>query len=244
MLNIISMNWLRKNLLVVGLVVLVLVLIIFVLKLINTSSDKSVQEKERPTAFSDLREFYAPYLGFSFFHSKSYEVLQSADDSEMISVLLPGESPEGVVVIARERDPNISLMDWLRSEYSGYDFSNGYEEGKIGGEDALLLHWHNSARIDGALFLNPDGDRMISVVIFDLDDPNKDLDVEFNKIIDTFSFTTAVRCPEDYGNAQERSDSVDNFIMNAQKRYPGVTAEELAGMRYDFLVMNRCQQTF
>ena len=146
----------------------------------------------KPTQSSNsdnLIVYNASYLGFSFFHSKSYSAISITDDPETI-VVEPIEARKdtgAIIITARENEPGMTALDWLKSEYSGYNLSYGYTERKIGGVDALLLHWDDPRDIDGALLLTPDGKRLILISIL-RGDSNVNLFSEFNKILNTFSF--------------------------------------------------------
>ena len=97
------------------------------------------------------------------------------------------DEANGIVIAARENDPAYSAMDWLKSEYGGYDFTNGYKEGKVGGVNAYFLRWEGHKYIDGALFLTPDGTQRITISILgDSADPL--LRADFQKVLDGFSF--------------------------------------------------------
>ena len=76
-------------------------------------------------------------------------------------------------------------MDWLKSEYSGYNFDNKYQEKLIGEINVLLLPWRDPNQIDGALFLSPDGKYRISVVSTG---DTKALEEDLYKIVNTFLF--------------------------------------------------------
>lgn len=97
------------------------------------------------------------------------------------------DEASGVVIAARQNDPGYSAMDWLKSEYSGYDFTNGYKEGKVAGVVAYFLRWENPQYIDGVLFLTPDGRQRITISILgDAADPL--LRDHLQKVLDGFSF--------------------------------------------------------
>ena len=93
----------------------------------------------------------------------------------------------GIIIVARQNDPSDSALDWLKSEYSGYNFSYGYKERRVNGVDAYLLHWENQDVVDGALFLTPNKQRRITISILG-DIKDQSLMNEFDKIIDAFSF--------------------------------------------------------
>lgn len=149
--------------------------------------EKIKQSTNKPYIFKNL--------GFSFQISNNYYPLIGTDDMETIAVTSIGSFSDketeqnsinsAIIIVARENPLDATAIDWLKSEYSGYDFSNGYKEGKVGGMDALLLHWKNKEQIDGVLFLNPAEKRRITISM--LGDTEVLVD-EFNKIVNTFSF--------------------------------------------------------
>ena len=138
-------------------------------------------------------------FGFSFQHSWDYEVFSKMpEDPETLTVKSVGDTSEVysgivkeqandnfIIIVARENPQGATAMDWLKSEYSGYNFSNGYQEKQINGVNVLLLFWRDPKQIDGALFITPDGKRRVTMTTLG---DTKLLLEEFNKIVDSLSF--------------------------------------------------------
>jgi len=142
---------------------------------------------------------YESELGFSFEYPFSYHVDQFNDDGDLfvapfseqeLSTVYSGTikkfSEESFITISiRENPKGATAMDWLKSEYSGYNFDNKYQEKLIGEINVLLLPWRDPNQIDGALFLSPDGKYRISVVSTG---DTKALEEDLYKIVNTFLF--------------------------------------------------------
>ncbi len=143
---------------------------------------------------------YESELGFSFEYPYNYSANQLIDSGsdvaiipfspEALSKVYSGEAKkfneEGFIVISiRDNPKNATAMDWLKSEDSGYNFDNNYQEKLIGEINVLLLPWRDPNQIDGALFLTPDGKYRISVVTAG---DTKALEEDLYKIVNTFSF--------------------------------------------------------
>lgn len=141
---------------------------------------------------------FESYLGFSFQYSWGYIAMPFSNNQEDLAIIpiiedisevYSGETRQDkdsfVIIAIRENPQGATAMDWLKSEYSGYNFSNGYQEKQIGGVNGYLLYWRDPKQIDGALFVSPDGKLRITITTLG---NTKILEEEFNKIIDTFSF--------------------------------------------------------
>jgi hypothetical protein len=129
-------------------------------------------------------------LGFSFKTSNDYYPLMGTEDTEtiyMTSYNSKEDNKEGIIITARKSSPDSSALDWLKSEYSSYEFTNGYKTTKIEGQETYLLNWHDPNVMDGVLLNNPDKTRRITISILG-DNPSPTLKRELDKIINTFSF--------------------------------------------------------
>ncbi len=143
---------------------------------------------------------YESELGFSFEYPYNYSVNQLEDGEndivitpfspEVLGKVYSGEekkfSEESFIMITARNNPkDATAMDWLKSEYSGYNFDNEYQEKLVGDINVLLLRWRNPNQIDGALFLTPDGKYRVSIVATG---DKKALEEDLYKIVNTFLY--------------------------------------------------------
>lgn len=134
-----------------------------------------------------IYETYNSELGFSFQYPDYLSVVHDKTDSERLFIVPKYEvdnedRPLTAIVISLGEPPEETPLDWMKSKYSGYDISNGYEEFLVDGQKAVSVE-------DGSwvVFNHPDNKYRVSIALL-VDDDGKPLFEEEDLIVSSFIF--------------------------------------------------------